>query len=213
MPGPPIVRGLCINVDNHLSLRMLLLAGEIHLLPHQTEEPWTPMVIPLPVRLQCSQCHCRGHKGSRGKKQLAPARLEMPIFKLTDPGAEVMYTLWHFDVDAFLKQYDEASMWPHIFATLNRNPGKWARPLDEGKDISMQDLLMHMEKMFGNKHDYSAMIRTLYKVQQKGDKTVEEYMLCIHDVVMVICHMYLERLPDHGRDLRPLLPWITPLPS
>ena len=33
-----------------------------------------------------SQHHCRGHKGSRGKKLLAPARLDMPIFKLTDPG-------------------------------------------------------------------------------------------------------------------------------
>ena len=59
----------------------------------------------------------------------------MPIFKSTDPGAEVMYT--HFDVDAFLEQYDEASMHPHIFASLHRYPGKWARTLDESKDISM----------------------------------------------------------------------------
>ena len=27
-------------------------------------------------------------------------------------------------------------------------------------------------------------------------------MLCIHDVVMVICHVYLERLPDCGRNLK-----------
>ena len=81
---------------------------------------------------------------------MAPERLDMPIFKSTDPGAEVMYTLWCFDVDAFLEQYDEASMHPHIFASLHRYPGKWAHTLDEGKDISMQDLLMHMEKMLTN---------------------------------------------------------------
>ena len=126
----------------------------------------------------------------------------MPVFKSADPGAEVMYTLWHFDVDAFLEQYDEASMRPHIFASLCRYPGKWARTLNEGKDISVKDLLMHMEKMFGNKCDYYAMIRTLYEVQQKEDETVKEYMLHIHDAVMVIHHVYPEHLPDRGRDLK-----------
>ena len=145
---------------------------------------------------------CRGHRGSREKKQLAPARLDMPIFKLTDLGVEVMYTLWKFDVDAFLGQYGEASMCPHIFASLRGYPGKWARTLDEGKDISVQDLLMHMEKTFGNKCDYDAMIRTLYEAQQKEDETVEEYMLHIHDAIVVIHHTYPECLPDWGRDLR-----------
>ena len=63
----------------------------------------------------------------------------MLIFKSTDLGAEVMYTLWRFSIDAFLKQYDEASMRSHIFAGLHGYPGKWARTLDEGKDISMLD--------------------------------------------------------------------------
>ena len=126
----------------------------------------------------------------------------MPIFKSTDPGAEVTYTLWHFDVDTFLEQYDEASMHPHIFASLLGYPGKWGCTLNKGKDISMQDLLMHMEKMFGNKCDYDAMIRMLYKVQQKEDETVEEYLLHIHNAVMVICCAYPECLPDHGRDLK-----------
>ena len=67
-------------------------------------------------------------------------------------------------------------MCPHIFASLHRYPGKWAHTLDEGKDISVQDLLMHMEKTFGNKHNYDAMIRTLYEVQQKEGKTGEEYV-------------------------------------
>ena len=93
-------------------------------------------------------------------------------------------------------------MCPHIFASLYRYPSKWAHTLDEGKDISVQDLLMHTEKIFGNKCDYNAMIRTLYEVQQKEDKMVEEYMLCIHNAVTVICHTYLECLPDCGRDLK-----------
>ena len=147
-------------------------------------------------------CCRRGHRGNGGKKQLATARLDMPIFKSTDPGAEMMYTLWRFDVDTFLEQYDEASMCPHIFASLHRHPGKWARTLDEGKDISVQYLLMHMEKTLGNKCNYDAMIRTLYEVQQKEDETVEEYMLRIHDAVTVICHTYLEHLPNCGRDLK-----------
>ena len=105
-------------------------------------------------------------------------------------------------MDAFLKQYDEASMCPHIFASLRGYPSKWAHTLDEGKDISMQDLLMHMEKTFDNKHGYDAMIRTLYEVQQKEDETVEEYMLCIHNAVAVICCTYPERLPNQGRDLK-----------
>ena len=126
----------------------------------------------------------------------------MLIFKLTDLGVEVTYTLWRFNVDAFLEQYNEASMRPHIFASLHGYPGKWVRTLDESKDISMQDLLMHMEKMFGNKHNYDAMISTLYEVQQKEDETVEEYMLHIHDAIMVIHRAYLECLPDWGRDLK-----------
>ena len=46
------------------------------------------------------------------------------------------------------------------------------------------------------------MIRTLYEVQQKEDETVEEYMLCIHKGITVICYVYLECLPDQGRDLK-----------
>ena len=124
----------------------------------------------------------------------------MPIFKSTDPGAEVMYMLWHFNVDAFLEQYDEASMHPHIFASLRGYPGKWARTLDEGKDISVWELLMHMERTFGNKRYYDAMIRTLYEVQQRDDETVEEYMLCIHEAVVVIHRVYPDCLPDRGQD-------------
>ena len=148
------------------------------------------------------QHRCRDRRGSRERKRLVPMRLDMLIFKLTNPGVEVMYTLWHFDVDAFLEQYDEASMHPHIFASLCGYPSKWACTLDEGKDISMWDLLMHMEKTFSNNRNYDAMIRTLYEVQQREDETVEEYMLRIHDAVTVICRAYPEGPPDQGRDLK-----------
>ena len=113
-----------------------------------------------------------------------------------------MYTLWRFNVDTFLEQYEEASMCPHIFASLRGYPGKWAYTLDEGKDISMWDLLMHMEKTFGNKCNYDAMIRTLYEVQQRDDETVEEYMFCINEVVAMIHHAYQECLSDRGQDLK-----------
>ena len=141
-------------------------------------------------------------RGSRERKWLAPMRLDMPIFKSTDPGVEVTYTFWHFDVDAFLEQYDEASMCPHIFASLRGYPSKWAHMLDEGEDISMWDLLTHMEKTFGNKCDYDAMIRTLYETQQRDDEMVEEYMFHIHEAVTVIRQAYLECLPDRGQDLK-----------
>ena len=145
---------------------------------------------------------CRGHRGSRERKWLVPVRLDMPILKSTDQWLEVTYTLWCFNVYAFLEQYDEASMCPHIFASLRGYPGKWAHMLNEGKDISVWDLLMHMERTFGNKRDYDAMIRTLYEVQQRDDKTVEEYMLRIHEAVAVICQAYPDCLPDRGRDLK-----------
>ena len=74
--------------------------------------------------------------------------------------------------------------------------------LDKGKDISVWDLLMHMERTFGNKRDYDAMIRTLYEVQQRDDKMVEEYMLRIHEAVVVIHRAYPDRLPDRGWDLK-----------
>ena len=41
----------------------------------------------------------------------------------------------------------------------------------------------------------------MYEVQQE-DETVEEYMLHIHDAVMVIHRAYPECLPDQGRDLK-----------
>ena len=36
----------------------------------------------------------------------------MPIFKSTDPNTDVTYTLWRFDVQGWLDQYQEESMMP-----------------------------------------------------------------------------------------------------
>ena len=97
------------HVEDHPSPSTLWWAEGVHL-----PLPWTEGNVT--VSETTGHWHrCRGHRGSREKKQLAPVRLDMPIFKLTDPGVEVMYTLWHFDVDAFLEQYDEASMHPPHF--------------------------------------------------------------------------------------------------
>ena len=59
-----------------------------------------------------------------------------------------------------------------------------------------------MERTFSNKCDYDAMIRTLYEVQQRDDKMVEEYMLRIHEVVVVIHRVDPNHLPDRRLDLK-----------
>ena len=76
----------------------------------------------------------------------------MPVFKSMDPNADVMYTLWKFDVQGWLDQYDRASMGPHIFTSMQGYPGKWVHSLPEGKDISVSDLLDHLDHMSGNVH-------------------------------------------------------------
>ena len=108
---------LCAHVDDHLSLSVLSLVGEAHLLPHQTGEHWTLMVTPLQARLQDVSINAGVIEGV--ERRSSWLLQDMPIFKSTDPGAEVMYTLWCFNVDAFLEQYDEASMGPHIFTSLH----------------------------------------------------------------------------------------------
>ena len=137
----------------------------------------------------------------RNEKHLAPACLDMPIFKSTDPNTDVTYTLWRFDMEGWLDQYDEASMIPHIFSSLQGYPGKWACLLPEGRDISVSDLLACMDHMFGNVCNCNTMIWCLYEICQKEGETVEEYMLQIHKAVAVICHAYPDRIADQGKNL------------
>ena len=114
------------------------------------------------------------------ERRLALARLNLPIFHSTDANADVTYEIWRFDVQGWLDQYDEASMHPHIFGSLQGYPGKWARSLPGGMNISLKDLLRCMDHTFGNMRDYDSMIRSLYEIHQKENESVEEYMLRVY---------------------------------
>ena len=111
------------------------------------------------------------------EKCLAPMHLDMLIFKSTDPNADVMYTLWRFDVQGWLDQYQEESMMPHIYASLQGYLGRWVHLLEEDRNLTMPELLAHMDWAFGDMRDYDTMIRSLYKIRQKDSKSVGEYML------------------------------------
>ena len=60
-----------------------------------------------------------GHRHRRcqqAERRLAPARLNLPIFRSTDTNADVTCEIWCFNVQGWLDQYDEASMHPpHIW--------------------------------------------------------------------------------------------------
>ena len=112
------------------------------------------------------------------------------------------YEIWHFNIQGWLDQYDEVSMHPHIFGSLQGYPGKWARSLPGGMNISLNDLLRCMDSTFGNVRDYDSMIRSLYEICQKESETVEEYMLRVHEAVAVVKHAYPDQVPNEGEGLR-----------
>ena len=144
---------------------------------------------------RCRRCR-------RAERRLAPARLNLPIFRSTDANADVTYEIWHFDVQGWLDQYDEVSMCPHIFGSLQGYPRKWDHSLPEGMNISLNDLLRCMDHTFGNMRDYDSMIRLLYNICQKEQETVEEYMLRVHEAVAVVKHAYPDQVPNEGEGLR-----------
>ena len=93
---------------------------------------------------------CRHRRCQQAERRLAPARLNLPIFRSTDANADVTYEIWCFNVQGRLDQYDEVSMCPHIFGSLQGYPGKWAHSLPGGMNISLNDLLRHMDCTFRN---------------------------------------------------------------
>ena len=95
-------------------------------------------------------CRCRRHQ--RPERRLAPAWLNLPVFRSTDTNADVTYEIWRFDVQGWMDLYDEVSMHPHIFGSLQGYPGKWARSLPGGMNIPLDELLRHMDCTFGNVH-------------------------------------------------------------
>ena len=132
---------------------------------------------------------------------MVPARLNLPIFCSTDANADVPYEIWHFEIQGWLDQYDEASMGPHIFGSLQGYPGKWAHLLPGGMDIS-DELQKRMDCTFGNVRDYDSMIWSLYEICQKEHETVEEYMLRVHEAVAVVKCTYPDQVPNEGEGLR-----------
>ena len=124
---------------------------------------------------------CRHRRHWWAERRLVPARLNLSIFCSMDANADVTYEIWHFDVQGWLDQYDEASMHPHIFGSLQGYPGKGAHSLPGGMNISLDELLRHIDHTFGNVHDYDSMIWSLYEICQKEHETMEEYMLRVHE--------------------------------
>ena len=100
----------------------------------------------------------RRRRRQRNEKHLMSACLDMLIFKSKDPNADVMYTVWRFDIKGWLDQYDEVSMMSHIYSSLQGYPGKWVHSLKEGRNIMVRELLEHMDATFGNMHDYDSKI-------------------------------------------------------
>ena len=54
----------------------------------------------------------------------------------------------------------------------------------------------------GNVHDYNSMIQSLYEICQKEHETMEEYMLGVHEAVVVVKCTYLDQVPNEGEGLR-----------
>ena len=74
------------------------------------------------------------------ERRLALARLNLPIFRSTDTNADVTYEIWCFNVQGWLDQYDEVSMRPHIFGSLQGYPGKWAHSLPGGMNTVLSEM-------------------------------------------------------------------------
>ena len=144
----------------------------------------------------------RLHRRKRqNDKHLAPVHLDMSIFKSTDPNADVMDTLWRFDVQGWLDQYQEESMMPHIYASLQGYLGRWVCSLEGGGNITIPKLLVCMNCAFSDVCNYDTMIRSLYEIRQKESKSVEEFMLQIHEAMAVICHVYPDQISYQEKNL------------
>ena len=138
--------------------------------------------------------HCR--RRWQSEKHLAPMHLDILIVKSTDPNADVTYTLWKFDVQGWLDQYQEESMMPHIYASLRGYPGRWVCSLEDGPNLTVTELLECMDHAFGDMCECDTMIWSLYEIRQEEGESVEVYMLQIHEAVAVIHCTYLDQVTD-----------------
>ena len=122
----------------------------------------------------------------RREKHLVPAKLDLPIFKSTDSSADITYTIWRFDVQRWLEQYTKESIKPHIYMSLRGYPGCWVHSLEGGEHLTLTELLECMDRAFGEVSEVDTMIRSMHKICQAEKETIEEYMLHIHEAVVVI---------------------------
>ena len=136
--------------------------------------------------------HSRPWQRHRREKRLAPAKLDLPIFKSTDSSADVTYTIWRFNTQSWLEQYSKESMKPHIYASLRGYPGHWVHSLEGGEHLTLTELLQHMDRAFGEVSEVDTMVRSMYEICQMEKETMEEYMLHIHEAMAVIRRAYPE---------------------
>ena len=58
-----------------------------------------------------------------------------------------------------------------------------------------------MDCAFGDVCDYDTLIWSIYEIREKEGESVEEYMLQIHEAVVVIHHAYPDQVTDQGKNL------------
>ena len=147
-----------------------MVLGIHHHLP-QTEEGLTQTGTLQQVR------HLAPTTAEQGGGVRIDIHLDMPIFKLTDPNADVTYTLWRLNVQGWLDQYQEESIMPHTYASLWGYPSRWVHSMEDGPILTVTKLLECMDHTFGDVHEYDTMICSLYEIRQKEGESVEGYML------------------------------------
>ena len=89
-------------------------------------------------------------------------------------------------MQGWLDQYQEESMMPHIYNSLRGYPGRWVHSLEGGPNLTVIELLECMDHTFGDVDEYDTMIHSLYEIRQKEGESVKEYILQIHEAVVVI---------------------------
>ena len=92
-------------------------------------------------------------------------------------------------------------MMPHIYASLQGYPCRWVRLLEDGRNLTIPELLASTDHAFGDVCNYDTMMKSLYKIRQKDSESVEDYMLRIHETVAVIRHAYPDRISNQGKNL------------
>ena len=117
-----------------------------------------------------------------------------------DSSTDVMYTIWRFNIQSWLEQYTEESMMPHIYASLRGYPGCWVCSLEGREHLTLTELLQRMDRVFGEVSEVDTMIRSMYEICQVEKETVEEYMLRIHEAMVVIWPAHPERLTNQDKN-------------